>query len=82
MGLDIRFPLGLMFLVTGGLMTVYGFFTRGSAIYQKSLGDNLNLQWGLVMFVFGAVMLYFGKRQSWKNDPVNPRPWERPGYPR
>ena len=81
MGLDIRFPLGLMFLVTGGLMTVYGFFTRGSAIYQKSLGDNLNIQWGIVMFLFGALLFYLGKRQSWKNDPVNPRPWERPQYP-
>ena len=33
------------------------------------------------MFLFGALMWYLGKRQSWKNDPVNPRPWERPQYP-
>jgi hypothetical protein len=31
MGLDIRLPLGLLFLVTGGMMAVYGLFTRGSA---------------------------------------------------
>ena len=35
MGLDIRIPLGLMFLVTGALMALYGLFTRGSAIYEK-----------------------------------------------
>jgi hypothetical protein len=43
MGLDIRIPLGLLFLATGGIMSVYGFLTRGSAIYEKSLGVNLNL---------------------------------------
>ena len=32
MGLDIRLPLGLLFLVTGGMMAVYGLLTHGSAI--------------------------------------------------
>ena len=56
MGLDIRLPLGLIFLIIGGIMTVYGFVTRGSAIYSRSLGVNLNLGWGLVMFLFGLGM--------------------------
>ncbi|MGB9415093.1 MAG: hypothetical protein WCB58_02180 [Acidobacteriaceae bacterium] len=62
MGLDIRIPLGLMFLVTGGLMAVYGLFTRGSAIYEKSLDMNINLVWGGVMFIFGLVMYIMGRR--------------------
>jgi hypothetical protein len=62
MGLDIRIPLGLMFLVTGGLMTLYGLFTRGSAIYEKSLDMNINLIWGGLMFVFGLVMYIMGRR--------------------
>jgi hypothetical protein len=62
MGLDIRIPLGLMFLVTGGLMAVYGLFTRGSAIYAKSLDMNVNLIWGGVMFVFGLVVYIMGRR--------------------
>ncbi len=62
MGLDIRIPLGLMFLVTGGLMAVYGLFTRGSAIYDKSLDININLIWGALMFVFGLVMYILGRR--------------------
>ena len=62
MGLDIRIPIGLLFLITGGLMSVYGMFTLGSEIYEKSLGINLNLEWGLLMFVFGAVMYFFGRR--------------------
>lgn len=62
MGLDIRIPLGLMFLVTGGLMAVYGLFTRGSAIYAKSLDMNINLIWGALMFIFGLVMYIMGRR--------------------
>ena len=38
MGLDIRIPLGLMFLITGGIMALYGVFTHGSPIYAISMG--------------------------------------------
>lgn len=76
MGLDIRIPLGLMFLFTGGLMAVYGFFTRGSGIYDKSLDININLIWGAIMFVFGLVMFLLGRRVKWQDDPIHPRPWE------
>jgi len=81
MGLDIRIPLGLMFLSTGGMMFLYGIFTRGSEIYAKSLGTNLNISWGLLMLLFGGVMFFFGRRKKWQDDPVNPRPWERPENP-
>ena len=57
MGLDIRLPLGLLFVVTGGLMAVYGVFTHGSAIYEKSLGIDINLVWGVVLSLFGLAML-------------------------
>ena len=77
MGLDIRIPLGLIFAIVGGIMTVYGFFTRGSEMYAKSMGVNLNLTWGALMLVFGVVMFVVGKRQRWQDDPVTPRPWER-----
>ncbi|HEU4636090.1 MAG TPA: hypothetical protein VFS41_07930 [Edaphobacter sp.] len=77
MGLDIRIPLGLIFLVIGGIMTVFGLITRHSAIYTRSLDINLNLIWGLIMFVFGLTMYLVGRRQRWHDDPVNPRPWER-----
>ena len=79
MGLDIRIPLGLLFLLTGGIMFGYGLFTRGSVMYQRSLGLNLNLGWGALMFLFGLIMFLAGRRQRWQDDPVNPRPWEKPG---
>ena len=80
MGLDIRIPLGLIFLLIGGLMSLYGLITRNAAvIYEKSMGINLNLTWGLIMFVFGLIMFLIGRRQKWQDDPVTPRPWERDG---
>jgi len=77
MGLDIRVPLGLLFLIIGGVMSVYGLVTRDSSIYERSLGVDLNLGWGLIMFVFGLIMFAVGRRQKWQDDPMNPRPWER-----
>ncbi len=80
MGLDIRIPLGLIFLIIGGIMSLFGLFTRGnSALYDRSLGMDVNLTWGLIMFVFGLVMFLVGRRQKWQDDPVTPRPWERDG---
>lgn len=76
MGLDIRIPLGLIFLITGGLITLWGIITRHSDIYAKSMDVNVNLVWGVVMLVFGLAMFLIGRRQKWQDDPVNPRPWE------
>jgi amino acid transporter len=62
MGLDIRIPLGLVFLLIGGIMSVFGVFTHGdTALYQKSLGMDINLDWGGIMFAFGLIMFLFGK---------------------
>lgn len=62
MRLDIRLPIGLMFGLFGLLLLAYGAFTNGDAVYQRSLGHNINLQWGAVLTVFGAVMLWLGKK--------------------
>lgn len=61
MGLDIRLPIGLMFTLFGLLLVVYGFISDKS-IYQRSLGINVNLGWGVVLLVFGVVMLLLGRR--------------------
>jgi hypothetical protein len=61
MGLDIRTPIGLMFGIFGVLLTGYGLATRGSAIYERSLGHNINLEWGIVLLLFGGVMLWLGR---------------------
>ena len=61
MGLDIRIPMGLMFTILGVLLTGYG-LVSDNAIYQRSLGINVNLWWGLVMLIFGVIMLVLGRR--------------------
>lgn len=64
MGLDIRFPIGLLFGITGLILLVYGAMTRGSGIYLMSEGVNLNLIWGAVMLLFGVVMTFLGRKRS------------------
>lgn len=60
MGIDIKFPIGLMFSILGLFLTLYGLFTMGDTeLYQRSLGINVNLWSGLGMLVFGGVMLLF-----------------------
>lgn len=63
MGIDIRIPIGALFIITGALLLAYGFFTYGNThIYAPSLNINLNLWWGVVMFLFGGVMLWLVRR--------------------
>jgi hypothetical protein len=58
MGIDIKFPIGLMFSILGFLLTIYGFFTMGdNVLYSRSLGININLWSGIGMLVFGLAML-------------------------
>ena len=53
--LDIRTPIGLMFILIGILVGAYGLMT-GPQIYAISLGYNVNLIWGLVMLVVGGAL--------------------------
>jgi hypothetical protein len=66
MRLDVRLPIGAMFTLVGAIITVYGLFSD-PAIYERSLGININLWWGLVMFAFGVFMLLLAWRGAKKN---------------
>jgi len=66
MRLDVRWPIGGMFTIFGAILTVYGIVSN-RAIYEKSLGINVNLWWGLVLLVFGLVMLTFAYRAHQAN---------------
>lgn len=63
MNLDLRYPIGLMFTIDGVLLTAFGLISD-RAIYDRSLGINVNLLWGLVLLAFGVVMLAFAMRRS------------------
>jgi hypothetical protein len=63
MNLDLRIPMGLMFSFVGIILAAYGAATNSTpAIYDKSLGININLWWGLVLLVFGQIMFHTGRR--------------------
>jgi uncharacterized membrane protein YidH (DUF202 family) len=71
MGLDIRWPIGIMFSLLGLLLVVFGAATNSdTAMYsQTSLGINVNLIWGVVLLVFGVAML-LGALFGGKKPPV------------
>lgn len=60
--MDLRLPIGIIFTLYGLILAGYGLITKGSEIYKKSLGINVNISWGVVLLVFGLAMLFFAKR--------------------
>lgn len=67
MNFDLRFPIGLMFSFYGLVLVIYGIATSGSPQYERSLNINVNLIWGALLFVFGALMFFAairGKKSS------------------
>jgi hypothetical protein len=56
MTLDLRIPIGLLFGLLGLLLFVYGVISD-PAMYQVSLGINVNMWAGGGMLAFGAAML-------------------------
>lgn len=65
MGLDVRLPIGWLFLALGLLLIGYGLLSE-PAIYQHSLGININLIWGSVLLGFGLLMLILAQRAKRK----------------
>jgi hypothetical protein len=83
MSLDLRIPMGLMFTLVGMIMTAFGVATRDRAdLYAKSLGINANLWWGLVLLVFGLIMLILGRRSQKRMEKEPPPPEEQVIEPR
>lgn len=63
MGLDIRWPMGLLFVLLGLILAGYGVISD-PAIYARSLGLNVNLWWGLALLACGAVMVALARRSA------------------
>jgi hypothetical protein len=62
---DIRIPIGLMFSILGILITVFGIITvSNTEMYQKSLGINVNIIMGILMLLFGLLMLFFARKKK------------------
>ncbi|HKU14017.1 MAG TPA: hypothetical protein VJQ52_06450 [Steroidobacteraceae bacterium] len=63
MGLDVRLPLGLMFVTIGLLLAGYG------ALAADAAGAGLNIGWGLVLLAVGALLLWLGRRAARSRPP-------------
>ncbi len=72
MGIDIRLPLGLLFTALGLLLAGFGALSE-KAIYERSLGFNVNLAWGNVLLLFGIAMVVLGsrRRKQGRSGPQN-----------
>jgi hypothetical protein len=57
MDIDIRVPIGLLFLILGSLLAVHGLVAPHAIFVRHSLGLNVNLGWGVALAVFGAALL-------------------------
>lgn len=67
MEVDIRLPMGFMFTILGALLTIFGLLTSADeALYSRSLGVNVNLWSGLLMLLFGGLMLIYAYKSKKK----------------
>jgi len=63
--MDIRIPIGLLFVILGMILAIYGLATLNNAeLYARSLGSNINLWTGILMTLFGGTMLLSGLRKK------------------
>jgi hypothetical protein len=68
--LDIRYPIGGMFIILGAILVVFGLVSDPRLYELHSLGININLGWGCVLAAFGIFMLMMAYRaqQAKKRD--------------
>lgn len=69
MNFDLRLPIGIMFSIFGAILTISGAVYSDKANYERSLGINVNLYWGLVLLVFGLFMLFLALKGGKKSGP-------------
>ena len=72
--LDIRAPIGVLFTVLGVMIAGYGLFVwRPTGASGIPSDINVNLWWGLVMLVFGLVLLAMARKRMSRSGPDRAR---------
>ncbi len=69
---DIRLPIGILFLIFGIILTLFGAFGDPTIYAAHSLGIDINLWWGAALLCFGVAMLalaFFGRKSSRQRRP-------------
>ncbi len=71
--LDLRYPIGGLFVVLGLILAGFGLVTGGdAAMYARSEDININLWWGIVMLITGGVFLALAARARGRDGGVRP----------
>lgn len=65
-GLDVRWPLGLLFAMLGALLLGHGLM-EGDTVASNQVG-NVNVWWGGVLLTFGLIVLWLARRARVKNQ--------------
>ena len=63
MNFDLRLPLGLIFSLYGIILIGTG-LTSTPEMIRQTIGQNINLGWGVVQLLFGLVMLLLSRRKK------------------
>lgn len=63
MNLDVRVPMGWLFLILGIILFAYGFIADPAIYVKHSLGQNVNLLWGSIFALFGAITLWIAQKK-------------------
>jgi hypothetical protein len=61
-GMDIRAPIGGLFTLLGVMLAGYGLVAGSRTTSDVAPVTNVNLWWGVVMLLFGIVMLALSRR--------------------
>lgn len=65
-GLDVRWPLGLLFAMIGALLLGHG-LTQGD-VAANTQAPHINEWWGGVLLIFGLFVLWLARRGSRKTS--------------
>ena len=69
MGLDIRWPIGIIFTIYGVLLLAFGAVANPAMFEERSMGINIDVWWGLAMLAFGLFMGALALKASRANRP-------------
>lgn len=61
--MDVRWPIGILFSIFGMILALAGAF-RGSTQGWSSADSHINLQWGVVLLLFGGAMQFLARRHA------------------
>lgn len=63
MDLDVRIPLGWLFCALGAILLVFGLISDPAIYVKHSLGENVNLHWGVIFLLFGGSVLFIARKK-------------------